>query len=159
VLRAEEESGVSEKVLAAMAAKGSATLSANTHGSVKIGLKTPVKLVVDETVSSKTTKPSDTFKLVVAEDVVVNDRVVIAKGAAATGRITSVKKKSFATHNGSLEVAVDSVQAVDGHTVAVEGRITIGGEGACFGHLGKHAEIQKGYVVNAVVAAEKEVKI
>jgi hypothetical protein len=154
-----EESGLSEKILSAMAAKGNAASpSADASGSVKIGLKTPVKLVLDETVSSKTAKPGDTFKLVVAEDVVINGHVVIAKGAAGTGRITAIKKKSFATQNGFLEAAVDSVRAVDGHAVAVEARIATGGEGASFGHFGKEAEVEKGYVVNAVVASETEVK-
>jgi len=105
------------------------------------------------------TKPGDTFKLAVAEDVLVDNRIVIARGAPATGRITALKKKSFATHNGSLEVSVDSVRTVDGRTVAVDGRVSIGGEGASFGHLGKEAEIQKGYVINAVVAAETQVAI
>jgi len=154
-----EELGISEKILVAMAARGSSSPSADARGSVKLGLKTPVKLVVDETVSSKTAKPGDTFKLAVAEAVLVDNRIVIARGAPATGRITALKKKSFATHNGSLEVSVDSVRTVDGRTVAVDGRVSIGGEGASFGHLGKEAEIQKGYVINAVVAAETQVAI
>lgn len=94
-----------------------------------------------------------------ADDVVVDGHVVIAKGAPATGRITAVRKKSFATHNGSVEVVVDSVRAVDGHTVAVEAHVGTGGEGASFGHFGKEADLEKGYVVNAVVASETEISL
>lgn len=155
-----KEAGVSERVLAAMAAKRQGSTPAEGQiPSVKILLKTPVRLVLDETVSSKTAKPGDTFKLMTAEDVVIDGHVVITKGSPATGRITAVRKKSFATHNGSLEIAVDVVRAVDGHMVPVEGRVVSGGEGASFGHFGKDAEFEKGYVVNAVVASETNITL
>jgi hypothetical protein len=51
------------------------------------------------------------------------------------------------------------VQAVDGHNVAVEGHLTVGGGGVGFGRTGKDAEIEKGRTINAVVAAETEVKM
>jgi hypothetical protein len=152
-----KEAGVSEKILATMANKGAGTF-ADSSGSVKIELKTPVRLSVDETVSSKTAKAGDTFKLIVAEEVAINGHVVIAKGAPATGRIIVAEKKSLATHNGKLEVAVDSAKAVDGHNIAVDGRLTIGGGGVGFGRFGKEAEIERGHLINAVVAAETEGK-
>jgi hypothetical protein len=152
-----KEAGVSEKILGAMAKKAVGA-TAGSSGSVKIELKTPVRLNVDEAITSKTAKAGDTFKLVVAEDVTVNGHVVIAKGAPATGRITAIEQKSRTAHNGKLEVAVDSVKAVDGHNVAVDGRLAIGGGGVGFGHFGKDAELEKGHVINAVVAAEIEIK-
>lgn len=152
--------GVSEKILAAMVSKGATIAgSATTAGSVRLRLKTPVRLVLDEAVSSKTAKSGDTFKLAAGDDVLVDGRIVIAKGAPATGRITGMKKKSFATHNGSIEIAVDSVRAVDGRAVALEARVASGGEGAAFGHFGKDAELPMGYVVNAVVASETEIAL
>lgn len=152
-----KEAGVSEKILTAMANKGSD--GGSPSRSVKVELKTPVRLVVDEAVSSKSAKAGETpLKLVVAEDVVINGHVVIAKGAAATGRVTVAEKKSLATHNGKLEVAVDLVKAVDGHNVAVEGRVAEGGGGVGFGRMGKDVEIEKGRLINAVVAAETDVK-
>jgi hypothetical protein len=152
-----KEAGVSEKILTAMTAKSSGG-SGSSSGSVKVELKSPIRLIVDETVSSKTAKAGDAFKLVVADDVVINGHVVIPKGAPATGRITVAEKKSFATHNGKLEVAVDSVRAVDGHNIAVDGRVAEGGGGVGFGRTGKDVQIEKGHLINAVVASETEVK-
>ncbi len=152
-----KQAGVSEKILTAMANKGTGGTT-NSSGSVRVELKTPVRLSVDETISSKNVTAGDTFKLLAAEDVAINGHVVIAKGAPATGRIIAADKKSFATHNGKLEVAVDSVRAVDGHNVSVDGRLSLGGGGVGFGRTGKDATIEKGQIINAVVAAETEVK-
>jgi len=151
-----KQAGVSEKILTAMANKGG---SASSSGSVKVELKTPVRLSVAEAVSSKSANPGDAFKLVAAEQVAINGCVVIAKDAAATGRIITAEKKSFATHNGKLEVAVDSVRAVDGHNVAIDGHLTVGGGGVGFGRTGKDAQIEKGQIINAVVAAETTVTV
>jgi len=151
-----KQASVSEKILIAMANKGGITSSS---GSVKIELKTPVRLSVDEAVSSKSANAGDIFKLVAAEQVAINGRVVIAKDAPATGRIITADKKSFATHNGKLEIAVDSVRAVDGHNVAIDGHLTVGGGGVGFGRTGKDAQIEKGQIINAVVAAETTVTV
>src|SRR5450759_4955048 len=88
-----KKAGVSERILAAMATKGSA---ANPPGPVasgpaKIAPGTSIRLAVDEAVSSSTAKAGDPLKVVAAEDLVINGRVVIAKGAPATGRIIMAK--------------------------------------------------------------------
>ncbi len=109
--------GVSEKIISAMILRGQgvgATSAASPSDSVKIQAKTPVRLIVDETLSSGISKSGQTFRLTVAENVTVDGKVVITKGALATGRITAVRKKSFPNSNGKLEFAVDSVQAIDG---------------------------------------------
>jgi len=51
------------------------------------------------------------------------------------------------------------VRAVDGHNVSVDGGLSLGGGGVGFGRTGKDATIEKGQIVNAVVAAETEVKL
>ena len=155
-----KRAGVSEKILTAMTNK-SAGGTTNSSVPVKIELKTPVQLSVDEPLSSKTGKSGDAFKLVVAENVVIDGHVVIPRGAPATGRIIAADKKSYAPppHNGTLEVAIDSVRAVDGHTVALDGHLNLGGGGISFGHKGKDAEIEKGQLVNAVVSAETTVMV
>ena len=127
--------------------------------SIKIDLKTPVRLSITDAMSSKNAKAGDTFGLAAADDVTVNGHVVIAKGASATGRIIAAEKRKFATQNGKLEITVDSVKAVDGHNVPLDGHLTVGGGGVSYGHPGKNAEIEKGQIINAVVAAETEVKL
>ena len=153
-----KRAGVSERIITAMTKKN-AVGPASSGGAVKIALKTEVRLSVDELLSSKSAKAGDTFKLVAADDVTIDGHVVIAKSAPATGRIITAEKKSLATHNGKLEIAIDSVKAVDGHNVALDGHLAVGGGGVGFGRMGKDVEIKQGQVVNAVVAAETEVKI
>lgn len=164
-LLALKRAGASDRVIAAMLDKNSGSGAApagaaksTRSSSVRVGPKTPIRLVVEDTISSKTAKSGDIFRLAVADDVLIDGQVVLAKGAPAVGRIVSVKKKSFATHNGEIGLAVDSARAVDGRDVPLEGRITVGGEGIGFGRFGKNVEIGKGYLVNAVVASETEVK-
>jgi hypothetical protein len=155
-IRRLKQGGVSETILTAMAAKAA---DSRPSDSVKIELKTPVRLTVDETLSSKNAKPGDTFKLSAAEAVSINGQVIIAKGAPSTGRIIAAQKRSLTAHNGRLEVAVDSVQAVDGHHVPLDGRLEIGGGGVGFARTGKDAQIEKGQIINAVVAAETNITL
>lgn len=153
--------GVSEKIINAMILreKGAGAISAaSPSDSVKIQVKTPVRLVVDEALSSGISKSGQTFRLRVAENVTIDGKVVITNGAPATGRITAVKKKSFPNSNGKLEFAVDSVQAVDGQNITLEGHISEDGGGTSFGHTGKDVKFEKGYKITAVVESEKEVK-
>jgi len=124
--------------------------------SVKVELKTPVRLVLDQALSSKTLKSGDTFQLVVAEDVLVNGKVVVAKGSPATGRITQVVKGNI-NQPGKIEGTVDSVRAVDGHNIPLDGNIS--GNGAGMWGRGKPAKIEKGQFINCVVAKETEVKM
>jgi hypothetical protein len=150
--------GVPESVMTAMAKKTS-TGQASSTGGTKIALKTPVRLSVEESLSSKSAKAGDTFKLVVTDDVAINGHVVIAKGAPATGRIITSEKKSFAIRNGTLEVAIDSAKAVGGQTVALDGHLSVGGGGVGPGHFGHEVEIKQGEIINAVVAAESDIKM
>jgi len=149
-----KKAGVSEKILTAMANKGTGGTEGSS-GLVKVELKTPVRLIVDEPLSSKTSKAGETFRLVAAEDVLVDGKVVVAKGSSATGRITLAEKKSAGHHHGKLEVTVDSVRAVDGHNIPLEGRLGVGGSG----RMARDAKIEKGESINAVVANETEVKL
>jgi hypothetical protein len=153
--------GISEKIIGAMILRGQgvgATSAASPSDSVKIQAKTPVRLIVDETLSSGISKSGQTFRLTVAENVTVDGKIVITKGALATGRITAVRKKSFPNSNGKLEFAVDSVQAIDGQNIILEGHISEDGGGTSFGHTGKDVKFEKGYLITAVVDSEKEVK-
>jgi len=153
-----KQDGVAEKAIDAMIDSSKARIKEHENDSVQIALKTPVRLSVSDSLSSKTARAGETFKLTVAEDVIVDGHVVIARGGEATGRIVAAEKKSFATHNGKLDLAIDSVKAVDGSTVPLEGQLSVGGGGVGFGRTGKEAEVEKGRTVNAAVAAERRIK-
>jgi hypothetical protein len=89
-----------------------------------------------EELSSGVAKAGQPFSLVAAEDLLVNNKVVVSKRATATGRITGVTKKAFATRNGSLELTIDAVRGVDGQNIPLEGKIIEDGGAAGFGHMG-----------------------
>jgi hypothetical protein len=93
-----------------------ASLTGSASGLIKVELRTPVRLMVDEPLSSKTSKSGQTFRLVAAEDVLVNGKTVVAKGSSGTGRITLVEKGNINVY-GRVEVTVDSVRAVGGHNI------------------------------------------
>lgn len=154
-----KKAGVSERILAAMATKGSAANPPGpvTPGPAKIAPGTSIRVAVDEAVSSSSAKAGDPLKVVAAEDLVINGHVVIAKGAPATGRIIMAKKKGRASYDGALEVTVDSVRAVDGQNVALDGHLTVGGEAVRFAHAGQDVQLEKGRTIGAVATAETTV--
>jgi hypothetical protein len=154
--------GASDAVVRAMAsASGKSAIkeispsNPDLSGFVNVEMKTPVRLLVDESLTSKTANSGQTVPLVAAEDVLVNSKVVIAKGSPASGRITVVEKRGM-NHPGKLEVTVDSVRAVDGHNIPLEGQI--GMTGTTRWGTGKDVQIKKGDAVNCVVAKDTEVK-
>jgi len=153
-----KQAGVSEKILAAMLKASGASASGSLPSApVKIATDTPIRLTIDEAVSSASAKPGDTFKLSAADDLVINGRVAIAKGAPATGRIVAVKEKKGLASDGMLEIAIDSVPAVNGENVALGGHITVGGGAVPFGRKSRDAQLEKGHILTAHVATETTV--
>ena len=72
---------------------------------------TSVRLRTLSPLSSMDNKVGDRFDLEVAEDVLLNGRVVIPRGSPAKGEITMVKKKGMWGKGGKLETRVLSVRA------------------------------------------------
>jgi len=78
-----------------------------------------VRLMVTETVSSKTAKVGDPVKLQVIDPVKVDAMVVIASKAPASGTITEVKPAGRAWHKGGVVLRLDSVTLVNQQQVAL----------------------------------------
>lgn len=78
-----------------------------------------VWLMVTETVSSKTAKVGDPVKLQVIDPVKVDELVVIASKAPASGTITEVKPAGRAWHKGGVVLRLDSVTLVNQQQVAL----------------------------------------
>ena len=78
-----------------------------------------VWLMVMETVSSKTAKVGDPVKLQVIDPVKVDELVVIASKAPASGTITEVKPAGRAWHKGGVVLRLDSVTLVNQQQVAL----------------------------------------
>jgi len=74
---------------------------------------TPVHVMMLQTLVSGETKENSLVSFTVTQDVVVANRVLIARGARATGRVTLSHERGALGKNGSLEFTLDSVLAVD----------------------------------------------
>jgi hypothetical protein len=74
---------------------------------VKAGNK--IVITADESVSSKTSNTGDRFDASIAEPVVVGDRVVIPKGAKATGTVIDAKSAGKFKGNAAITVTLRSV--------------------------------------------------
>jgi serine/threonine-protein kinase len=79
----------------------------------------PISLILAEDIPNDAGK-GDPVKLTVANDVMVDSRVVIQKGAAAAGAIVDgAKRKTFVGIGGKLTFRLQTVAAVDGQRVAI----------------------------------------
>jgi hypothetical protein len=74
---------------------------------VKAGNK--IVITADESVSSKTSNSGDRFDASIAEPVVVGDRVVIPKGAKATGTVIDAKSAGKFKGNAAITLTLRSV--------------------------------------------------
>ena len=65
-------------------------------------------------------KGGETIPFEVAEDVVVDDVIVVRRGALATAHMTEVQKAKVAGRHAELDFAFDSVTAVDGQSIPIK---------------------------------------
>ncbi|MGD0842467.1 MAG: hypothetical protein ABSA32_15055 [Candidatus Acidiferrales bacterium] len=75
---------------------------------------TPIKLVLAQTISSADEHVGNLISLAVAEDVTVDNIVVIPKGALAWGTVRKVESKRRMGRAGKLELTIDKVRLADG---------------------------------------------
>lgn len=93
------------------AGQNQAPSAAEAPAPKPIVLRAGKKIVItaDESVSSKTSNPGDRFEASVAEPVVIGDRVVIPKGARATGTVTDAKSAGRFKGNAAISVTLKSI--------------------------------------------------
>ncbi|MHB9108543.1 MAG: hypothetical protein ACYDCO_15915 [Armatimonadota bacterium] len=95
---------------------------------VKVPDGIPVHVKMLQTLVSGETKENSLVNFTVTQDVVVANRVVIAKGARATGRVTLSRERGALGKSGSLEFTLDSVLAVDKSRISLRPNFQ-GGDG------------------------------
>jgi len=126
-----------------------------------------------EEISSKTAVEGDPLTFRVKEDVTVNGKVLIAKGAIAKGVVSNAKKSGRMGKGGDLSIRVESTVTVDGQKVRL--RSTKGNEGdnktgttvalvVLFGPLGllkkgKNAVIKTGTAIKAYTDEQVKVSV
>ena len=107
------------------------TLATKMPAAVEVALHagTPVKVCLTKALTSETAKVGTMVNLEVAEDVLVDAKVVIKRGAEVSGKLT-VATKQLMTRAGKLEVTVEAVEAVNGAKVRLTGSTSAqGGRG------------------------------
>ena len=134
---------------------------------------TEISVVTIEEISSKTAAEGDPLTFKVDEDVVINGKTVIAKGALVKGEVSNSKKSGRMGKAGALSIRILSTMTVDDQKVKL--RASKGREGddktgttvalvVLFGPLGflkkgKDAKIKEGTRIKAYTDEEKKVKV
>jgi hypothetical protein len=108
------------------AAQNAAARSSNSS-SIMLQQDTPVPLVFDSSLTSKTAQVGDTIKLSLAENVVVNGLVAVPKGTAAIGTVVAINHTGAGGAPGDISFEVDSM-TVNGKLVKLYGSATREGQ-------------------------------
>jgi hypothetical protein len=107
-------------------------------------IDTPVRLKLNENLSSGTNRINDRVDFEVLEDVKVRDQVVISRGAIAMGTVTEAKPKGMLGKAGKLDIAIDSVRLADGKSASLSASQSVKGKG-------HGAAVTTGVIVTALV--------
>jgi hypothetical protein len=152
------------------------TLPAQADLNVPRG--TRVRLTFAETLDSRTSEKGDTVRFKVVQDVYVAGERVVARGARATGLVTSVRKPRRFGRRAEIKIDLVGVRAVDGKQLPLErystgDRYSAGGAAAAGGGLivlgpiglaagafvkGKHLKVDAGTAIDAAVSTDVRVK-
>jgi hypothetical protein len=91
------------------------TTNANSPITLQRGY--PVKLILMDTVSSKTAQVGDKINFQTAEDVVINGRTIITKGVPGLGTVTQTQESRILGQKGTLEFSIDELILPDGKLI------------------------------------------
>jgi LssY C-terminus len=100
---------------------------ATTPASLIIAEGTPVKLRLNQTISSKEARIGDRLKFFVTSDLTVDGLTVIPAGSAASGTVIGVKGKRFLGIGGHVIFKLDSVELGSGERIGLTARKEIKG--------------------------------
>lgn len=133
---------------------------------------TEITVVTTEEISSKTAVEGDPLTFKVDEDIKINGRTVIAKGALVKGVVSNAKKSGRLGKAGALSIRIESTTTVDDQKIRL--RASKGNEGddktgttvalvVLFGPLGflkkgKNAKIKEGTKIKAYTDEEKKIQ-
>ncbi|MDQ2818600.1 MAG: hypothetical protein M3T49_10415 [Candidatus Eremiobacteraeota bacterium] len=129
---------------------------------------TPVDMRLGVSVDSATARNGDVVPLIAAQNVVVDGMTIIAAGSVGFGHLDQVGRAANWGRCGSLTVAVDDVEAVDGSMIALNGGQTVhppsrlGVLGGLFGGLFRHgqeAAVPEGVAIAALSTKTSDVAV
>ncbi len=110
-------------------------VAAPTPGGLVLPAGTTVRVRTLAPLHSNDNKTGQQFDLEIAEDVMLNGRVVIARGSPGTGELTLVKKKGMWGKSGKLEGRFISVRS-NGRDIPIRGTLNDKGTTGTAGVVG-----------------------
>lgn len=177
-----KKEGVADSIILAIVKKQSGMVGEIGVDKTSDGTMTPetklpdgteIKLVTIDEISSQKAVQDDPLTFRVAEDVIVDGKILIAKNTTAKGIVTNAKKKGFMGRSGELSIRLESTETVDGQKIKI--RSSKSGEGGdntgttialtvLFGPLGllkrgKEAVIKAGTNITAYTDESKNVAV
>ena len=134
---------------------------------------TEFSVVTTEEITSKTATEGDLLTFKVAEDVVIDGHVLIAKDALVKGEVASTKKSGFFGRGGNLGIRIESTTTVDNQKTKIRSAKGKAGDDktgttvalvVLFGPLGflkkgKQAIIKPGTVIKVFTDEQKSVQV
>ena len=134
---------------------------------------TEFTVVTTEEITSKTASEGDLLTFKVAENVMINGHVVIAKDALVKGEVSTAKKSGFFGRGGNVGIRIDSTMTVDNQKTKLRSAKGKAGDDktgttvalvVLFGPLGflkkgKQAIIKPGTVIKVYTDEAKSVQV
>lgn len=106
------------------------TLSASVQSQNSIlNQGTLVTVILDENLNSGISQSGDKVNFIVADDIMVGDKIAIRKGARAWGQILEAKRSKMVGKKGKLDFSVDYAEMTDGRNVKLRSQIDRSGKG------------------------------
>jgi hypothetical protein len=97
--------------------------------TLKLENGTPIKLRLQETISSADAQVDQRVDFDVLEEIKLGDLIVIPKGSTAWGTVTEAQPKRRMARGGKLNVNIDAVRLADGEKAALRGVKDVKGGG------------------------------
>ena len=141
---------------------------------------TDIKLVFDQSLSSKTAKVGDSVKMHVAEDLVMDGKTVVKAGTPVSAAISKVEKRKHFGINAKMKFVFNSITSANGATIPIQpkdkppvgsrtgeaagasagGAILLGPVGLVGGYfvVGKQVKIEHGDTMWATVTSDTTLK-
>lgn len=87
---------------------------------MQIPENTLIKVSLTDAVDSRTLQPGDVVGIKVSEDVLLNGRLILAKGLQGEGEVLSVRKaKGWTGRNGKVRIEFNRLRTIDGQTIEI----------------------------------------
>lgn len=99
--------------------QGDENVEESERKRVTVEEDTEIKVVLTKSVSSRNSAVGQPIEAEVSEDVIVDDRVAIAKGTKVKGYISSIQRAKRMGRGGNISLQVSSVKAVDKQKVTL----------------------------------------